>query len=77
MKEKLFQIIADQLNISIDQITLDSSFTDDLGADSLDQVEMVMAVEEKFGIIIEDDDAEKFETVRKVLDYLEKLSAEK
>lgn len=76
-KKKLFIIIADQLDILIGQITLDSSFTDDLGADSLDQVEMIMAVEEKFGIIIEDEDAEKFEKVKDVLGYLEKILAEK
>jgi len=76
-KKKLFIIIADQLDIPIGQITLDSSFADNLNADSLDQVEMIMAVEEKFGIIIEDEDAEKFETVKNVLDYLERVLAEK
>lgn len=78
MKErKLFQIVADQLDIPIENIALNSSFADDLGADSLDQVEMIMAVEEKWGIIINDNDAEKFETVKDVLDYLKKLSGEK
>jgi acyl carrier protein len=77
MKEKkLFQIVADQLDIPIENIALNSSFADDLGADSLDQVEMIMAVEEKWGIIINDNDAEKFETVKDVLDYLKKLSGE-
>jgi acyl carrier protein len=69
-QEKLFGIIADQLDISASDIKPESSFADDLGADSLDQVEMVMAVEEKWGIVIDDNDAEKFEKVQNVIDYL-------
>ncbi len=68
--ERIKEIIVEQLGVEEDQITLDASFIDDLGADSLDTVELVMAFEEEFDIEIPDEDAEKIRTVRDVTDYL-------
>ncbi len=65
------KIIAERLSLSEDEIRMDSSFLDDLGADSLDVVELVMAFEEEFDIKIPDDDAEKIETVKDVVDYIQ------
>ncbi len=69
-EERIKEIIVEQLGVEKDQITLDASFIDDLGADSLDTVELVMAFEEEFDIEIPDEDAEKIRTVRDVTDYL-------
>ncbi len=71
-EEKVKQIISEQLGIEESEITPNSSFADDLGADSLDQVELVMALEEAFELEISDEDAEKIRTVRDVLEYVEK-----
>jgi acyl carrier protein len=71
-EERVRQIIMDQLGVSAEQVTPDASFIDDLGADSLDTVELVMALEEEFDIEIPDEDAEKLRTVRDALDYLKK-----
>lgn len=65
------KIIAELLNIPLEDIKHGSSFADDLGADSLDQVELIMAMEEKFGFSIPDDDAEKLLTVEAVIKYLD------
>ena len=65
-------IIADQLGVDADEVKPDASFTDDLGADSLDIVELVMAFEEEFDIEIPDDDAEQIATVKNAVDYIEK-----
>jgi acyl carrier protein len=70
--EKVKQIIAEQLGVDEGEVTPSASFVDDLGADSLDQVELVMALEEAFGVEIPDEDAEKLRTVRDALDYIEK-----
>jgi len=70
--ERVKQIIMDQLGVSAEQVTPDASFIDDLGADSLDTVELVMALEEEFDIEIPDEDAEKLRTVRDAIDYLKK-----
>lgn len=73
-KDRLTDIIVEQLGVSPEQITPEASFTQDLGADSLDVVELLMAVEEDFGIEIQDEDAEKLDTVQKAVDYLEEKS---
>ncbi len=64
------EIIAEQLGVEEDEVTSEASFVEDLGADSLDTVELVMALEEEFGIEIPDEDAEKILTVGKALDYI-------
>ncbi|MBN1503425.1 MAG: acyl carrier protein [Candidatus Eisenbacteria bacterium] len=71
-EDRVKQIIMDQLGVSADQVTSQASFIDDLGADSLDTVELVMALEEEFDIEIPDEDAEKMKTVQDALDYLKK-----
>ncbi len=68
--EKVKKIIAEQLGLSEDEVNSESSFVDDLGADSLDTVELVMAFEEEFGIEIPDEDAEKIATVQNAIDYI-------
>jgi acyl carrier protein len=70
--EKVKQIISEQLGVDEGEVTPSASFVDDLGADSLDQVELVMALEEAFGVEIPDEDAEKLRTVQDALDYIEK-----
>jgi len=72
MVEKVKQIIAEQLGVDEAEITPTASFVDDLGADSLDTVELVMALEEAFDIEIPDEDAEKIRTVQDAIDYIEK-----
>ena len=69
--DKIKTIIAEQLQIDADQVTPDASFMDDLGADSLDTVELIMALEEEFDMEIPDSDAEKIRTVQDALDYME------
>jgi len=64
-------IIVEQLGVDQDQVTEDASFVDDLGADSLDQVELVMALEEEFGIEIPDEDAEKITRVKEAVSYIQ------
>lgn len=69
-KDRVIQIIAEQLGTEIDETQPEKSITDDLGADSLDSVELVMALEEEFGIEVPDDDAAKLTTVQAVIDYV-------
>jgi acyl carrier protein len=69
--ERVKSIIVEQLGVDEDEVTLDASFTDDLGADSLDIVELVMAFEEEFGIEIPDEEAEKISNVREAVNYIE------
>ncbi len=71
MLEKIKSIVADQLGVDEDQVTEDASFIDDLGADSLDTVELIMAFEEEFDIEIPDEDAQKIKTVKDVIEYIE------
>lgn len=67
---KVKQIIAEKLGVSEDKITPQSSFVDDLGADSLDQVELIMAFEDEFDVEIPDEDAEKMKSVKDAIEYL-------
>jgi len=69
--EKVKSIIAEQLGVKPDEVTPEASFIDDLGADSLDTVELVMALEEEFGIEIPDEDAEKMSKVSEAIKYIE------
>ncbi len=68
--EEVKEVIAENLNVDPNEITMDSNFVEDLNADSLDVVELVMALEEKFGIEIPDSDAENIKTVRDVVEYI-------
>ena len=70
-QERLIEIIAKQLGVDEDNVTPDASFMEDLGADSLDTVELVMALEEEFDIEIPDSDAEKIQTVQDALSYFD------
>ena len=70
LEEKVKKIIAEQLSVAEDQITPEASFVEDLGADSLDTVELVMALEEEFEIDIPDEEAEKINTVQAAIDYI-------
>ena len=70
--DKVKSIIVEQLGVDEEEVTPDASFVDDLGADSLDTVELVMAFEEEFGIEIPDEDAEKIRSVQDALDYIGK-----
>lgn len=72
--EKIKSIIVEQLGVDEDEVTNGASFTDDLGADSLDIVELVMAFEEEFGIEIPDEDAEKIVKVQDAISYIEEHS---
>ena len=72
VEERVKQIIVEQLGVDEGEVTPTASFVDDLGADSLDTVELVMAFEEDFGIEIPDEDAEKIATVKDAVDYIEK-----
>jgi len=74
VEEKVKSIIAEQLGVKQEEIKPESSFVDDLGADSLDTVELVMALEEEFGIEIPDEDAEKMTTVGEAMRYIEEKS---
>ncbi|MGJ8676343.1 MAG: acyl carrier protein [Akkermansiaceae bacterium] len=70
MESKVKDIIVEQLGVSADQVKLESKFIEDLGADSLDTVELVMAFEEEFGIEVPDEDAEKLQSVADVVNYV-------
>ena len=71
VKERVKKIIVEQLGVGDDQVTLEASVVDDLGADSLDTVELVMALEEEFDVEIPDDDAEKITTVKEAVAFVE------
>lgn len=68
--ERVKKIVVEQLGVKEDEVTNDASFVDDLGADSLDTVELVMALEEEFGIEIPDEEAEKITTIQQAVDYI-------
>ena len=70
IEAKVKEIIVEQLNVNPDDVVPEASFVDDLGADSLDQVELIMAMEEAFDLSIPDEDAEKIATVKDAVDYI-------
>ncbi|MCI8875743.1 MAG: acyl carrier protein [Lachnospiraceae bacterium] len=76
MLEKLKTIIAEQLNVSEDEVKAESNFKDDLGADSLDLFELVMSLEEEYGVEIPSEDLEKILTVNDVIEYLKTKGVE-
>jgi acyl carrier protein len=71
IEQKVKDIIVEQLGVNADQVTADAKFIEDLGADSLDTVELVMALEEEFGIEVPDEEAEKLQSVGDVIKYIE------
>lgn len=73
MQEKIIALIADKLNKKVESISLNSRLVEDLGADSLDIVEMIMAFEDEFGISLPDEDVENMKTVKDVIDYISKI----
>ena len=75
VEEKIQKIICEQLDVPEDDVVSEASFVDDLGADSLDQVELIMAMEEKFDVSIPDEDAENIGTVQDAIDYVQKVLA--
>jgi acyl carrier protein len=72
IQEKVKKIIAEKLSVDISEVKPEASFVDDLGADSLDLVELIMSMEEEFGVDISDEDAEKILTVKDAMDYVAK-----
>lgn len=70
--EKIQEVLSEQFEVSADSITVDTNLVDDLGADSLDVVELIMSVEDEFGLSISDEDAANLTTVGKIVDYIEK-----
>ena len=76
MLEKMKEMVADQLNVDAAEITAETSFKDDLGADSLDLFELVMALEEEYNVEIQSEDLEKLTTVGAVMDYLKSKGVE-
>jgi len=72
VEERVKKIVVEQLGVKEEEVSSESSFVDDLGADSLDTVELVMALEEEFGCEIPDEEAEKIATVQQAIDYIKK-----
>ena len=71
--EKIQNILAQQFEVSADSISADTNIVDDLGADSLDVVELIMSIEDEFGVSISDEEAANLVTVQRIVDYVEKL----
>jgi acyl carrier protein len=74
VEEKVKKIVAEKLSVELDEVVPQASFVDDLGADSLDLVELIMAMEEAFDIEISDEEAEKLQTVKDAIDYIKEHS---
>ncbi|MBC8199936.1 MAG: acyl carrier protein [Desulfobacterales bacterium] len=72
VEDKIKKIIAEKLSVDLNEVVPEASFVDDLGADSLDLVELIMSMEEEFDIEIDDEDAEKMLTVKDAIDYINK-----
>ena len=77
VEEKVIDIVSEQMNVDKSQVARETSFVNDLGADSLDTVELVMEFEDEFGLDIPDEDAEKIQTVGEAIDYIEENQKEK
>ena len=77
VEERVKSIIVEQLGVDADEVTAEASFVEDLGADSLDTVELIMAFEEEFGVEISDDEAEKIRKVKDAVEYIENKTAKK
>jgi len=75
VESKMIDIIVEQLSVDKDKVVVGASFVDDLGADSLDLVELIMAMEEEFDVEIPDEEAEKIATVQDAIDFVNKLQA--
>lgn len=75
--DKVKETLANQLNINISKIKDDSKIVEDLGADSLDMIEMLMALEEDFGVVVPDDKAESLKTVKDIADFIDQAKKEK
>ncbi|GBF31643.1 acyl carrier protein [bacterium MnTg04] len=76
IEEQVKQIVAEQLGVKVEEVTNEASFVDDLGADSLDTVELVMALEEEFDCEIPDEEAEKITTVQLAIDYVKEKNTD-
>ena len=74
LEDKIKRVIAEKLGVEIEEVIPDATFVDDLGADSLDLVELIMSMEEEFDIEISDEDAEELETVKDAIDYINERS---
>ena len=72
VEDKIKKIISEKLSVDMEEVVPEASFVDDLGADSLDQVELIMAMEEEFDVSISDEDAEKIATVQDAINYVKK-----
>jgi acyl carrier protein len=77
IEERVIEIVCENLGVNKEQVTRSTSFIEDVGADSLDIVELVMELEEEFGVTIPDDQAEKIKTVGEAIDYIEREQAKK
>ncbi len=73
--DKIREIVVDQLGVSAEEVVPEATFIDDLGADSLDIVELVMAIEEEFGLEIADDDAEKIQSIQDAITYVDERTS--
>ncbi len=75
VEDKIREIVVDQLGVSAEEVVPEATFIDDLGADSLDIVELVMAIEEEFGLEIADDDAEKIQSIQDAITYVDERTS--